>query len=128
MGVCCCGVDVRPWRVRRDIGSRRMVYLPASRGGCPGLQENLCQLSWCYARRRYGACACGQAILANIWGKKVSTLWPSAHTQMPMMAPNSIPGEKLRQHYGLSVAKKRRTRRSHATGRYGGFVAIVGDV
>jgi hypothetical protein len=47
---------------------------------------------------------------------------------MPMMAPNSIPGEKLRQHYGLSVAKKRRTRRSHATGRYGGFVAIVGDV
>src|SRR5580693_2292923 len=70
MGVCCCGVDVRPWRVRRDIGSRRMVYLPASRGGCPGLQENLCQLSRCYARRRYGACACGQAILANIWGQK----------------------------------------------------------
>jgi hypothetical protein len=31
-------------------------------------------------------------------------------------------GEKLHQHYGLSVAEKRRTRRSHATGRYGGFV------
>jgi hypothetical protein len=30
--------------------------------------------------------------------------------------------EKLQQHYGLSVAEKRRTRRSHATGRYGGFV------
>ena len=24
-------------------------------------------------------------------GKKVSTLWSSVHTQMPMMAPNSVP-------------------------------------
>jgi mono/diheme cytochrome c family protein len=26
-------------------------------------------------------------------GKKVSTLWSSVHTQMPMMAPNSVPAK-----------------------------------
>ena len=71
-----------------------MVYLPASRGGCLGLQEKLCQS--CHGatlQGGMGARGCGQAILASLWGQKVSTLWSSVHTQMPMMAPNSVPSK-----------------------------------
>lgn len=70
MAVCCCGVDVRPWRVRRDIGARRMVYLPASRGGCLSLQEKLVPAVMVLRSKAVWARACGQAILANIGGQK----------------------------------------------------------
>lgn len=123
MGVCCCGVDVRPWRVRRDIGSRRMVYLPAkAAAGAQAYKKTCASCHGATLEGGMGPALVGKPFWQTYGGKKVSTLWSSVHTQMPMMAPNSIPGEKLRQHYGLSVAKKRRTRRSHATGRYGGFV------
>jgi hypothetical protein len=59
--------------------------------------------------------ACGQAILANIWRQK------SLNSVVECTHPDADDGteldtdEKLRQHYGLSVAEKRRTRRRQAT-------------
>jgi hypothetical protein len=40
-----------------------------------------------------GPALVGKPFWQTYGGKKVSTLWSSVHTQMPMMAPNSIPAK-----------------------------------
>jgi mono/diheme cytochrome c family protein len=40
-----------------------------------------------------GPALVGKPFWQTYGGKKVSTLWSSVHTQMPMMAPNSVPAK-----------------------------------
>jgi mono/diheme cytochrome c family protein len=40
-----------------------------------------------------GPALVGKLFWQTYGGKKVSTLWSSVHTQMPMMAPNSVPAK-----------------------------------
>jgi hypothetical protein len=44
-------------------------------------------LPWGKVARRHGSCVHRQTVLAEYGGKKLSTLWSTVHTEMPMNAP-----------------------------------------
>jgi hypothetical protein len=73
--ICCCSCP-GIWRA----GIERLVHPGAGRERCHG--ANL--------EGAMGPALVGKQFWLAYGGKKISTLWSTVHTQMPMMAPGSI--------------------------------------
>jgi mono/diheme cytochrome c family protein len=82
LGVCAAAPGPDGWYTSPQAAAGAKVY-KKSCAGCHGatLQGGM------------GPVLVGKPFWQAYGGKKVSTLWSSVHTQMPMMAPNSVPAK-----------------------------------
>jgi len=80
LGVCAAGADNHGWYTSQQAAAGAKSY-KKSCASCHGatLQGGM------------GPALVGKPFWQAYGGKKVSTLWSGVHTEMPMMAPNSVP-------------------------------------
>jgi mono/diheme cytochrome c family protein len=78
----CGAADSAGWYTSQQAGAGAIAYKKTC-ASCHGaaLQGGM------------GPALVGRPFWQAYGGKKVSTLWSNVHTQMPMMAPNSVPAK-----------------------------------
>jgi len=104
------------------VGFSQLVHHRASGKRRQGLPESVCQLSWRQTARRYGSRACGQTVLAYLRRQEsLDTVVRRAHGDADDGTRLRF-GQEFDSDHGISLAKKRYTRRDQATRRYGRFV------